>query len=107
MGTTVTEKKRRQHSSEQKVALLREVLVEKKPVSDVCEAHKVQPSLFYYWQKQFFENGAAAFARDRDGEKAELQRTVEALESKLAVKNEVIAELTQELVVSKKKPGVR
>jgi transposase-like protein len=105
MGTTVTEKKRRQHSSEQKVAILREVLVEKKPVSDVCEAHKLQPSLFYYWQKQFFENGTAAFERDGSADKRVLERTVAALTGKLAKKDAVIAEVTEEFVKLKKELG--
>jgi transposase-like protein len=94
-------------TADQKLKVLRLHLLEKRPVSDLCDEYGFRPSQFHDWQKQFFENGAAAFAKDRDGEKAELQRTVETLESKLAVKNEVIAELTQELVAAKKKPGVR
>ena len=94
-------------TADQKLQVLRLHLLEKRAVSDLCDEFGFRPSQFHEWQKQYFENGAAAFARDRAGEKAELQRTVEALESKLAVKNEVIAELTQELVASKKKPGVR
>ena len=31
------------------------------PVSDLCDQYHIQPSMFYNWQKQFFENGAAAF----------------------------------------------
>ena len=50
------------HSTpQQKVAILREHLVEQVPVSDLCDKHKLHPTLFYQWQKAFFENGAAAF----------------------------------------------
>ena len=33
--------------------------------SDLCDKHKLQPTLFYQWQKAFFENGAAAFESRR------------------------------------------
>ena len=97
--------KRRQHTSEQKVAILREHLVDKKPVSEVCEKHGVAPGLFYYWQKQFFENGAAAFARDDSHERRALEQKVETLTAKLAKKDEVIAEVTEEYVKLKKELG--
>jgi len=84
---------RRQYTPEQKVAILREHLLERTPVSDLCDKHKIHPTLFYQWQKAFFENGAAAFARLRPRpqgfkDEAKLQR----LETKLKEKNEVIAE---------------
>ena len=52
---------RRFFSPEQKVAILREHLVEGKAVSDLCEKHRIHPTVFYQWQRQFFENGTAAF----------------------------------------------
>ncbi|MCX7386801.1 MAG: transposase [Planctomycetales bacterium] len=48
---------------EQKVAILREHLIEKVPVSQVCDKHGVSIVNFYNWQKVFFENVAAAFER--------------------------------------------
>ena len=50
------EKTRRQFTPQQKVAILREHLVEHVPVSDLCDKHKLHPTLFYQWQKAFFEN---------------------------------------------------
>jgi transposase-like protein len=91
---------------EQKLKILRLHLLEKRPVSDLCDEFDFRPSQFHDWQKAFFENGAAAFARDNgDAEKAQLRRTIEALESRVTQKNEVIAELTEALVGAKKKPG--
>ena len=101
MGT----KERKHRSAEEKVAVLREVLVEKKTISEVCEKHDLQPSLFYYWQKQFFENGAAAFQHERDEEERALAAKVERLEARLAKKDEVIAEVTAEYVKLKKELG--
>jgi transposase len=54
-------KERRHHSAEQKVTILRRHLLEKVPISDLCEEFGLQPTVFYRWQKEFFENGAAAF----------------------------------------------
>jgi transposase-like protein len=34
---------------------------EGKAVSDLCEKHHIHPTVFYQWQRQFFENGTAAF----------------------------------------------
>ncbi|MEZ4394442.1 MAG: transposase [Polyangiales bacterium] len=45
----MSKEQRRHHSPEQKLAILREHLVERKPVSDICEQHSIAPSLFYYW----------------------------------------------------------
>jgi transposase-like protein len=86
--------KRRPHSPEQKLAILREHLVEWKPVSDICEYHKIAPSLFYYGQKQLFENEAVAFTQPAKSlsREHELATRVEQLEAKIARKNTVIAE---------------
>ena len=54
-------RQRRPFSPEPKVALLREHLVDKIPISDFCEKHGIAVNLFYLWQKTFFENGQAAF----------------------------------------------
>ena len=103
----MSKKKRRYLSPEQKVAILREHLVDRRPISEVCEAHDLQPSVFYDWQRKFFENGAAAFATERDGEKARLERENQALREKLAHKDHVIARVTEELVKEKKLGGER
>lgn len=51
---------RRQFTTEQKVAILRRHFVDKVPVSQLCEEYELQPSVFYYWLKQAFENLAGA-----------------------------------------------
>lgn len=61
----MSRKPRKHYSAEEKVAILREHLLEGKAVSEVCQQHQLQPTVFYAWQKQFFENGAAAFERKR------------------------------------------
>lgn len=82
----------------EKVAILREALLKREPVSAVCERHRIQPSQFYQWQMQFFENGAAAFGREAACAERGLTRQVESLEARLAEKNGVIADISQEQV---------
>jgi transposase len=54
-------KERKHYTAEEKVAILRRHLLDKVPVSDLCEELGLQPTVLYRWQKEFFENGAAAF----------------------------------------------
>ncbi|MCA1962134.1 MAG: transposase [Desulfomonile sp.] len=58
--------KRRRFSAEDKVRILRRHLVDKVPVSDLCDEQGLHPTLFYKWQKEFFENGASAFGSGTD-----------------------------------------
>ncbi len=99
---------RRRFTAEQKVAILKEHLVEKVQVSQVCDKHGINPTVFYRWQKEFFENGTAAFESRTpkgDGRARQLQERVEKLTAKLARKDEVIAELMEDHVRLKKSLG--
>ncbi len=58
-------KQRRDFSGTEKIAILREHLIEKVPISEVCDKHGLQPAMFYQWQKKLFENGAAVFDQPR------------------------------------------
>jgi transposase-like protein len=81
-------------------------LIEKEPVSDICDRHDLNPNVFYRWQKQFFENGAAAFANDRkDRHSKTLEHKISKLKTKLASKDEVIAEIMASHVRLKKNLG--
>jgi len=58
-------------------------------------------TVFYRWQKEFFENGAAAFQpKARPNHSAEQER-VAYLETKIQTKDEVLAELMAEHVAQK------
>ena len=57
-------KQRKHYTPEEKVAILRRHLVEGVPISDLCDELGFQPTVFYRWQKEFFENGAAAFLKE-------------------------------------------
>jgi len=100
---------RRFHSPAEKVAILRRHLLEHVAVSDLCDEVGIAPSLFYLWQREFFENGQAAFAKPngRRAKKAEeaKDQKIQALEAKLQRKDSVLAELMEEHVALKKELG--
>ncbi len=100
--------RRKHYSGEEKVSILRRHLLEGVPVSDVCDAVGLAPTVFYRWQTAFFENGAAAFEKKSKRERKEdgrQSRKFEALEAKLVRKNEVLSELMEEHVKLKKEIG--
>ena len=101
--------KRKKYSAQEKVRLLRLHLIEKEPVSDICDRHGLNPNVFYRWQKVFFENGAAAFNQAGNGRKdshaKKLERQNAQLKAKLAGKDEVIAEIMASHIELKKSLG--
>jgi transposase len=79
-------KQRKHYTPEEKVAILRRHLLEQVPISELCGRHGLQPTVFYRWQKEFFENGAAAFQpKARLNHSAEQER-VAYLEKKIQTK---------------------
>ena len=104
----MSKRTRRRHSSEQKAALLKRHHLDKVPVSDLCNENKLQPSLFYDWQRQLFANAAGVFEGSKQGvssREQELEARVAQLEQKLAKKDAVIAEISEEYVKLKKELG--
>lgn len=98
---------RRHFTPAAKVAILRQHLLEGKPVSEVCTEAGIAVSQFYAWQKTFFEQGTAAFesARAKSAADEFKDRKIAALEEKLHRKNEVLSELMEEHVQLKKELG--
>jgi transposase-like protein len=98
-------KTRKHYNGEEKVAILRRHLLGQEPISKLCDELGLQPTVFYRWQKEFFENGAAAFqAKTRNNHPAEQER-IDYLEKKIQVKDEVLAELMAEHIALKKSLG--
>lgn len=62
-------KQRKNYSGQEKVVILKHHLVDQIPISDLCDEYHLQPTAFYRWQKEFFENGAAAFEKDNSRQK--------------------------------------
>ena len=95
---------RKKFGPEQKVSILKKHLVEKVPLSDLCDQYGLHPSVFYRWQKAFFEQGHLAF-QSTNGKSSKLEKKIEKLERKLVNKNEVLSELMEEHVALKKSLG--
>lgn len=98
-------RKRTKYTAEEKVRILRRHFIDQVAVSDLCDELGLQPTVFYRWQKQFFENGALAFERVNGRKQDGLERRNEELEEKLRRKNEVLSELMEEHVQLKKSLG--
>jgi transposase-like protein len=98
-------KERRRFEAKEKVKILREHLLEGKPLSEVCQQHGIAPTQFYQWQKTFFENGTTAFDPPKASKTYELENQVKQLQKKLGQKDEVIAEIMASHVALKKSLG--
>ena len=53
----MSKRTRRHHSAEQKAEALRRHHVKKEEVSSICEDLKLNPSVFYHWQRNLFVSG--------------------------------------------------
>ena len=98
-------KERRHWSADDKAKLLRRHLIEKVPVSKICEESQLAPSMFHRWQEQLFLNAAAALQSTRSPERHQEQQRIEKLEKKIRQKDEVLPELMAEHIALKKEFG--
>jgi transposase len=98
---------RRTFTAQEKAAIVLRHLVDKTPVSDLCDEYGLQPTQIYTWQKQLATNASLAFQTPRQSVKNDdaKDRKIAALEAKIQQKNEVVAELLQEHVQLKKELG--
>ena len=97
---------RRRHTAEQKAELLRQHVADKKPVSEVCNEAQIQPSLFYNWQRELLAGAHTVFSSRRaPSREKELEEKISRLEAKVARKDQIIAEVTEEYVTLKKELG--
>ena len=99
---------RRHFTTDQKAAILKRYLVEKVPISDLCDEYGIKPNQIYTWQKILFDHAESAFhqAGHRQAKKLSTQEEeIARLRTKLTQKNEVISELMEENVRAKKEAG--
>jgi transposase len=98
-------KNRRQFSPKEKVVILRRHFLENVPVSNLCDEYGIHPTIFYRWQKEFFEKGEAAFERKSDAHTKALEKKIARLEEKIVYKDGVIAEIAEDHMKLKKSLG--
>jgi transposase len=56
--------KRLHFSPHEKVAAVKRHLLERVPISAICEELKIAPNMFYRWQQALFENAHLSFETD-------------------------------------------
>ena len=101
--------RRRRFTPEQKAQIVRRHLANKESVSALAEEFGLQPSQIHLWVNTLLAKADKAFERSSGitrADKSQAKR-IQQLEAKLATKNEVIAELLEENVKSKKELGER
>jgi transposase len=97
---------RKHLTGEQKALILRELLDNQVPLSELAEKYHVHVNLIHRWKKQLFEE-AAGLLNSKAGKKknspssAELKK-IASLEDKLKKRNEAISILLQENIEIKK-----
>ena len=102
--------KRRHFTPEEKATILRRHLADKVPVSDLCDEYHIQPTLFYLWQRQALERLSEVLQDGRavrgQTQAASADRArLAVLEARLAKKDAIIAEVSEEYLALKKKLG--
>jgi transposase len=99
---------RRRFGTDQKATILKRYLVDKVPMSDLCDEYGIKPNQIYAWQKILFDNAVTAFHQVANRKASNLsaqEERIARLEAKLVQKNEVISELMEENVRAKKSIG--
>ena len=98
---------RRQFSPQEKVAIVKRHLLEGVAISNLCDQFQINPTQFYQWQRQLFENAHLAFENGRKARAVQdaKDQTIQQLQAKLARKNEVMAELMEAHTELKKSLG--
>jgi transposase-like protein len=90
---------------DQKFKIVKEQMMTKTSVADVCKKYDIVPSAFYRYQEQFLNGALDAFKNPKDGpSKAEL-RQIEALTKDNYRMKNVISEIVFENVDLKKRYG--
>jgi transposase-like protein len=98
---------RRHFDATLKAQIVRRHLSGKEPVSALADEFDVQPTQIHTWVNQVLAQAEKAFERSAPHGRIEnaKDRKIEQLQAKLAQKNEVIAELMEDNIRTKKELG--
>jgi len=97
-------KARKHYTAEQKVMILRELLENNIPISQLADKYEVRPNDIYNWKKKLFESATDIFTPKVSTPKqtSAEQKKIEKLESKLKDRDEAISYLIRENIEIKK-----
>ena len=96
---------RKRYLPEKRAEIMKQHLLEKKTLSEVCDANGIHPTMYYRWLKELLSNAVYAFGKGKDKECQEWKNRALELEKKLARKNEGLSELMEDHVALKKSLG--
>lgn len=96
----MSEKKR--YTAEQKVIILRELLENNTPISQVAEKYGVHVNDIYNWKKKLFENAASIFESKTGSANSVQEKKIELYEAKLKKNQDAINWLLSENIELKK-----
>lgn len=97
-------KERKRYNPEQKVLILRELLENNVPVSQLAEKYGVHPNDIYNWKKKLFESAADIFTNksNNGASSSSAEKKIVKLEETLRKREEAIAYLINETIQIKK-----
>jgi transposase-like protein len=95
---------RKHHSPEQKVLILRELLENNVPISQLAEKYGVHVNDIYNWRKKLFEGAPALFTgqRSTSNQSSQKDKVIQSLNEKLHKRDEAISYLLRETIELKK-----
>lgn len=95
---------RKHYTAEQKVMILRDLLENNVPISQLAEKYEVRPNDIYNWKKKLFESATDIFTPKVSSPKQTSveQKKIEKLQSKLKDRDEAISYLLRENIEIKK-----
>lgn len=96
--------RRKHYTSDQKVIILRELLENNIPISQLAEKYQVRPNDIYNWKKKLFESATEIFTPKPVNSKqtSSEQKKIEKLQNKLRDRDEAISYLLRENIEIKK-----
>lgn len=100
----IKERTRRSWSADDKIGIIRKHLLKVKLV-DTCDENDIHPTMFSTWLKQVLEAGREALAGSNKKELRATERLLSKHKEEIERKNQIIAELTGEILDLKKELG--
>ena len=97
-------RERKRYTAEKKTLILRELLENNVPISELAEKYQVHVNDIYNWKKKLFEGAKDIFEPSNGNRKQKTneERKISKLESKLKDRDEAIAMLLKENIEIKK-----
>jgi len=97
--------KKKRFTAEEKVMILRELLENKTPISELSEQYGLHPTVIYSWKKQMFESASEIFSGKHKNRKKGLspeEVKIKKLEDTLRIRESLISEIVADNIILRK-----